>query len=134
MSISPKRPRKRTTRAPSQTKKGLSAEMTAGIAAALDKKAENLIVLDLTKGSAFTDFFIICTGTNRRQVQAIADGIQEAVAKKGAKPALVEGYERGDWVLIDYFDFIVHIFMPAAREFYSLERLWGDAEKIEVPA
>ena len=134
MTTSPKRPRKRTTRATPQAKKGLSAEMTAAIAAALDKKAENLIVLDLTKGSAFTDFFVICTGTNRRQVQAIADGVREAVAKKGAKPALVEGYERGDWVLLDYFDFIVHIFMPAAREFYSLERLWGDAEKIEVSA
>ena len=134
MSTSPKRPRKRTTRATAQAKKGLSAEMTAGIAAALDKKAENLIVLDLTKGSAFTDFFVICTGTNRRQVQAIADGVREAVAKQGARPALIEGYERGDWVLIDYFDFIVHIFMPAAREFYSLERLWGDAEKIEVSA
>jgi ribosome-associated protein len=133
MKTPPKRTRKKSTRT-AQPKKGLSAEMTAGIAAALDKKAENLIVLDLTKASAFTDFFVICTGTNRRQVQAIADGVREAIAKLGTKPALVEGYERGDWVLIDYFDFIVHVFMPSAREFYSLERLWGDAEKIEVSA
>ena len=126
-----KRPRKR---APKAANKGLSADMTAAIAAALDKKAEQLVVLDLTKSSAFTDFFVICTGTNRRQVQAIADAVQDAVAKRGTRPALVEGYERGDWILLDYFDFIVHVFMPASREFYNLERLWGDAEKIEVSA
>jgi len=126
-----KRPRKRVTKAP---RKGISAEITAAIAAALDKKAEQLVVLDLTKSSAFTDFFVICTGTNRRQVQAIADAVEEAIGKRGTKPALVEGYERGDWVLLDYFDFIVHVFMPASREFYNLERLWGDAEKIEVSA
>ena len=126
MKTSPKRTRKRPA------KSGLSAEMTAGITAALDKKAEQTVVLDLTKASAFTDFFVICTGTNKRQVQAIADGVQEAIAKTGAKPALVEGYERGEWILIDYFDFIFHVFMPATREFYSLEKLWGDAERIEV--
>jgi len=126
-----KRPRKRVTK---PARKGISAEMTAAIAAALDKKAEQLVVLDLTKSSAFTDFFVICTGTNRRQVQAIADAVEEAIGKRGTKPALVEGYDRGDWVLLDYFDFIVHVFMPASREFYNLERLWGDAEKIEVSA
>jgi ribosome-associated protein len=125
-----KRPRKRVTK----PRKGISAEMTAAIAAALDKKAEQLVVLDLTKSSAFTDFFVICTGTNRRQVQAIADSVEEAIGKRGTRPALVEGYDRGDWVLLDYFDFIVHVFMPASREFYNLERLWGDAEKIEVSA
>ena len=128
----PKRPRKRASK-PAR-KGGLSAEMTAAIAGALDKKAEQMTVLDLTKSSAFTDFFVICTGTNRRQVQAIADAVQESVAKRGSRPALVEGYERGDWILIDYFDFIVHVFMPAAREFYNLERLWGDAERVEVSA
>ena len=127
-----KTPSKRTRRRPAPKK--LSADLTAAIAAALDKKAENVVVLDLTKASAFTDFFIICNGANRRQVQAIADAVQEALAKRGAKPALVEGYERGEWVLIDYFDFIVHVFVPATREFYSLERLWGDAERVEVSA
>lgn len=127
-----KSPQKRTRKRTAPSK--ISAELTAGIAAALEKKAENVLVLDLTKASAFTDFFVICTGNNRRQVQAIADAIQEAIGKRGTKPALVEGYERGEWVLIDYFDFIVHIFMPATREFYSLERLWGDAERVEVPA
>ena len=125
-----KPPRKRVTK----PRKGISAEMTAAIAAALDKKAEQLVVLDLTKSSAFTDFFVICTGTNRRQVQAIADSVEEAIGKRGTRPALVEGYDRGDWVLLDYFDFIVHVFMPSSREFYNLERLWGDAEKIEVSA
>jgi ribosome-associated protein len=122
----PSRARKR----PAATR--LSQELTAGIAAALEKKAEDVIVLDLSKTSAFTDFFVICTGTSVRQVQAIADGVREAIGKTGAKPALMEGYDRGEWILIDYFDFIFHVFFRATREFYSLERLWGDAEKIEV--
>jgi ribosome-associated protein len=90
------------------------------------------VILDLRKASAFTDFFVICTGTNVRQVQAIADGVQEALRAEDLRPSLVEGYERGQWVLIDYFDFIVHVFSPSTREFYGLERLWGDAKKIEV--
>jgi ribosome-associated protein len=102
------------------------------VAAAADKKAEELILLDLRKASAFTDFFIICTGTNLRQVQAIADGIEESLQAEGLKPSLIEGYERGQWILIDYFDFIVHIFLPASREFYGLERLWGDAKRVEL--
>lgn len=127
-----KTPQKRTRKRPAPKK--LSADLTAVIAAALDKKAEDVVVLDLTKASAFTDFFVICTGANRRQVQAIADAVQEALARRGSRPALIEGYERGEWVLIDYFDFIVHVFMPATREFYSLERLWGDAERVDVSA
>lgn len=126
-----RRPRKRTT-----ATSRLSAELTAGIAAALDKKAVDIIVLDLTKGStsAFTDFFVICTGATARQVQAIADGIREALLKAGSRPALIEGERRGEWVLIDYFDVIFHIFTPATREFYALERLWGEAERIDLPA
>ena len=112
----------------------LSAELTAGITAALEKKALDVTVLDLTKASAFTDFFVICTGTNVRQVQAIASAVEEALRGQGTKPALIEGFSRGEWVLIDCFDFIFHIFQPATREFYSLERLWGDAERIEVSA
>ena len=127
----PKTPAKRTRKRSAPKK--ISKDLMAAVAAALDKKAGNLVVLDLTRGLAFTDFFVICTGTNRRQVQAIADAVQESLARRGSKPALTEGYERGDWILIDYFDFIVHIFMPATREFYSLEKLWGDAERIEVP-
>lgn len=128
MSPAPRKPRKK----PSPPK--LPTELGVVVAAALDKKALDLAVLDLRKGHAFTDFFIIATGGNARQVQAIADGVRAALAKKGAKPAVVEGEGRGDWILMDYFDFIVHIFTPATREFYGLERLWGDAERVEIPA
>jgi ribosome-associated protein len=102
------------------------------IEAAAGKKAEQLVLLDLRKSSAFTDFFVICTGQNARQVQAIADAVKEALAAKGLKPSLVEGYDHGQWILIDYFDFIVHVFAPSTREFYGLERLWGDAKRIEI--
>jgi ribosome-associated protein len=129
MKKTPKRPRKRQPAAPR-----LSSDLTAGIAAALDKKALDMLVLDLRKASAFTDFFVICTGANVRQVQAIADAVQQALGRQGTNPALVEGYERAEWVLIDYFDFIFHVFTPSTREFYALERLWGDAERIEVSA
>lgn len=122
----PKAPRKAAVRVPDEV-------MTA-VQGALDKKAEKLELLDLRDGLAFTDFFIICTGNNVRQVQAIADGIQEALRDKGVRPALVEGYQRAEWILLDYFDFIVHIFTPATRDFYALDRLWGDAKRIEVPA
>jgi len=112
----------------------LPADVKVAVAAALDKKALDVVALDLRKASAFTDFFVICTGTNLRQVKAIADGVEEALRTKGLKPALTEGYSRGDWVLIDYFDFIVHVFSPQTREFYGLERLWGDAKRIEIPS
>jgi ribosome-associated protein len=118
------RPRTRTPK--------LNKSLTAAIAAALDKKALDVVVLDLTASPAFTDFFVICTGTNVRQVQAIADAVKDALEADGTKPALVEGYQRGEWILIDYFDFIVHVFTPAKRTFYDLERLWGDAKRIEV--
>lgn len=122
-------------KAPRASKPGkVPADVKLAVAAARDKKAEHLHVLDLRKGSAFTDFFIIATGTNIRQVQAIADGIEESLKKIGMRPALVEGYARAEWILLDYFDFIVHVFTPATREFYGLERLWGDAERIEVSA
>ena len=122
------RPRKRPAGAP------LSSELSVALAAAVDKKALDVVILDLRKASAFTDFFMIFTGSNVRQVQAIADAIQAALGKEGAKPAIVEGVSRGEWVLLDYFDFIVHIFTPVTREFYGLEKLWGDAERIEIRA
>jgi ribosome-associated protein len=112
----------------------LPAELTEAVGAALDKKALDLVVLDLRRASAFTDFFVICTGANIRQVHAIAEGVERALTAAGAKPALIEGLGRAEWVLIDCFDFVFHIFTPASREFYSLERLWGDAERVEIPA
>ena len=108
-------------------------QIDADIRAAEDKKAVDLVVLDLRKAAAFTDYFLICSGTNPRQVRAIADAVIDALAAAGAKPAHVEGYDRSEWVLVDYFDFIVHIFAPETRLFYGLERLWGNAERIEIP-
>jgi ribosome-associated protein len=104
------------------------------IRACEDKKAEDLVVLDLRKAAGFTDYFVICSGGNLRQVRAIADAVIEALAAEGIKAAHVEGYDRAEWVLIDYFDFIVHVFAPETRAFYGLERLWGNAERVSVPA
>lgn len=112
----------------------LPADLKLAIKCAQDKQAIDLTVLDLRKASAFTDFFVVCTGANTKQVQAIADAIEAGLRADGQKPALVEGYNRGEWVLLDYFTFIVHIFLPAQRTFYALERLWGGAEPIEVSA
>ncbi|MBS1817449.1 MAG: ribosome silencing factor [Acidobacteria bacterium] len=115
--------RRKTTRLPKA--------ISLAIKAAEDKKAMELVVLDLRKASGFTDFFLICSGANNRQIRAIADGITEALAGElGEKPAHVEGYERSEWILLDYFDFIVHVFAPETRAFYGLERLWGNAETV----
>jgi ribosome-associated protein len=112
----------------------LPAQIDRAIEAAEDKKAVDLIVLDLRKAAGFTDFFLIASGTNARQVRAIADAVMETLAADGAKPAHVEGYDRSEWILIDYFDFIVHVFAPETRAFYGLERLWGNAERVDVAA
>lgn len=112
--------------------KRLPKEIAAAIGAAQDKKGSELVVLDLRRSSAFTDYFVLCTGQNQRQVKALADGVEETLRGLKLRPAHVEGYDRADWVLLDYFTFIVHIFTPATREFYGLERLWGQAERIAV--
>jgi ribosome-associated protein len=111
----------------------LPAQIDRAVRAAEDKKAEELVVLDLRSAAGFTDYFVVCSGTNARQVRAIADAVTEALAVEGVKPAHVEGYKQADWILLDYFDFIVHVFAPETRMFYSLERLWGSAERVEVP-
>jgi ribosome-associated protein len=110
----------------------LPAQVDLAVAAAESKQAVNLVVLDLRKTAGFTDFFVIASGTNSRQVRAIADAVMESLARKGAKPAYVEGYEQSDWILLDYFDFIVHVFGSERRLFYDLERLWGNADRIEI--
>jgi ribosome-associated protein len=112
----------------------LPQQVARAVAAAEDKKATDLVVLDLRKAAGFTDFFVICSGANPRQIRAIADSVMAALADEEVKPAHVEGYDRAEWVLLDYFDFIVHIFAPETRLFYGLERLWGSAERVEVPA
>ncbi|MDE3155518.1 MAG: ribosome silencing factor [Acidobacteriota bacterium] len=110
----------------------LPADVRTAVAAALDKKADDLVVLDLRKASGFNDFFVIATGQNARQIHAVADAVLEKLKAAGVRPSHVEGYERSEWVLIDCFDFIVHVFSPEARTFYGLERLWGSAERIPV--
>jgi ribosome-associated protein len=110
----------------------LPAQVDLAVAAAESKQGVNLVVLDLRKTAGFTDFFVIASGNNSRQVRAIADAVMESLAKKGAKPAYVEGYDQSDWILLDYFDFIVHVFGPERRVFYDLERLWGNADRIEI--
>jgi ribosome-associated protein len=112
----------------------LPAQIDRAVRAAEDKKAVDLTVLDLRKAAAFTDYFLICSGANARQIRAIADSVIEALAADGVTPAHVEGYDRSEWVLLDYFDFIVHVFAQETRMFYGLERLWGNAERVEVPA
>jgi len=109
------------------------AAVTAVINAVRDKKADDVIALDLRTADAFTDFFIVCTGHNRRQVQAIADGVEMALKAKKVRPTHIEGYDRGEWILLDYFDFVVHVFSPTSRAFYGLERLWGNAQPLTLP-
>ena len=123
--------RRKTAKTPKAA--GFPKAIELAVRAAEDKKAENIVVLDLRDAHGFTDYFVICTGTNSRQIRAIADGITEAIAETGSKPNHVEGYDRSEWVLVDYFDFIVHVFSPDARAFYGLERLWGSAEPVEIP-
>ena len=115
------------------TSRRFPAQVQRAISAAQDRKALDLVVLDLRPAHGFADYFLICSGTNPRQIKAIADAVQEAEAARGLKPAHVEGYDRAGWILLDYFDFIVHIFSPDARAFYALDRLWGNAKRIEVP-
>jgi ribosome-associated protein len=110
----------------------LSAEVSTAVRAALDKKAQDVVVLDLRHTPAFTDFFVLCSGQNTRQVQAIADAVEETLRAHKIRPSHVEGYGKAEWILMDFFSFIVHVFTPQTRAFYSLERLWGDAERIEV--
>ena len=112
----------------------LPKQIDVAISAAEAKQALNLVVLDLRKAGGFTDYFILASGSNARQIRAIADGIMAALAAEGVKPAHVEGYDRSEWVLIDYFDIIVHVFSPGTRLFYGLERLGGSAEQLEPRA
>ena len=109
------------------------AQVQRAILAAQDRKASEVVVLDLRPAHGFADFFLVVSGQNARQLKAIADAIQGSLAEKGARPAHIEGYDRAGWILLDYFDFIVHIFSPEMRSFYALERLWGSADRVEIP-
>ncbi len=110
----------------------LKKQVAAAIQACLEKKAEEISILEMEKGSgAFTDYFVLCSGTNPRQVQAIADEVELRLKTSGIRPNNVEGYKQGEWVLIDYVDFVVHVFSEKARKFYDLERLWKTAKRLE---
>ena len=113
----------------------LDDEVKLAINCAGDKKAFDISAIDLREIASFTEFFIICSGSNQRQVQAISDEITEKLREKlNSRVVRVEGYTAGEWILLDYGDFIVHIFEQKARNFYDLERLWRDAKKVEIPA
>jgi ribosome-associated protein len=113
-------------------KSELKNQVASAIQACLDKKAEELSILEMEKGSgAFTDYFVLCNGTNPRQVQAIADEVELRLKKAGLRPTHVEGYNQAEWVLVDYVDFVVHVFSEKARKFYDLERLWKSATRLE---
>ena len=112
----------------------LDERVRLALHAAGEKKAHDLVVLDLREVASFTDYFVIASGTNVRQVQAVADAVQEQLRKHlSVKPARVEGYNSAEWVLLDYGDFIFHVFEDKSRRFYDLERLWRDAARVPLP-
>lgn len=100
----------------------------------MDRKATDLVILEVKALSSFTDYFLICSGNSDRQVQAIASHIEEKLGKEGIHPLGIEGRREGRWVLLDYGDVVVHIFFHPVREFYDLERLWSEATRVELPA
>jgi ribosome-associated protein len=110
----------------------LKRQVSEAIAACEEKRADQIAVLELEQGSgAFTDYFVVCSGTNPRQVQAISDQVEEQLEKKGLRATHIEGYKQAEWVLLDYIDFVVHVFSEKARKFYDLEHLWKSAKRME---
>jgi ribosome-associated protein len=124
------------TETPSKQGEGepLPVAVQTAVRAVHAKKAQEVSVLDLRTTGGFTDFFVICSGTNPRQIQAIAEGVEETIkGASGERPALVEGLKQSEWVLLDYFNFIVHVFSRDARAYYALDRLWGNAVRHDFP-
>ena len=126
-------PNVRATAQPAAAEK-LDERVFAALHAASEKKALEPVVLDLREIASFTDFFVIVSGANERQVQAISDEIYESLKKAGHTAARVEGYKTAEWILLDYGDFVVHVFEQKARKFYDLERLWRESKRVELPA
>ena len=123
-------PRARTTT--KRTSPKVPKPVATAVRAARDKQAQDVIVLDLRNAGGFTDYFVICTGNNARQITAIADSVRETLKSElDERPALTEGVDRSEWILLDYFNFVVHVFSRECRTFYGLERLWGNAERHE---
>ncbi|MCD6451439.1 MAG: ribosome silencing factor [Acidobacteria bacterium] len=113
-------------------KKKIAWQVKEVIRAIREKKGFDLTVLDVREIASFTDYFIICSGTSTKQTQTISDAVREELERKELSPYHIEGYEYGKWILIDYIDFIVNIFLPETREYYELEKLWADAPRIEL--
>lgn len=112
-------------------KNDLKHQVSEALTACQEKKAEEISVLELEKDSgAFTDYFVVCSGTNPRQIQAISDAVEERLKKKGIRPAHTEGYKQAEWILLDYVDFVVHVFSEKSRRYYDLERLWKSAKRM----
>jgi ribosome-associated protein len=108
-------------------------QVAEAISACQEKKAEDVTILELEKGSgAFTDYFVVCSGTNPRQIQAISDEVEQRLKNAGMRPTHVEGYKQAEWVLLDYVDFVVHVFSEKSRRFYDLERLWKSAKRLDL--
>ena len=115
-----------------ESQRDVLSSVRAAAQAALDRKAIDLRILHLEKVSDFTDYFVVMSGSNERQVQALADGIVETLRERKLRPLHVEGMRNARWVLLDYGDFLVHVFDEERRHFYGLERLWGDAPEVKV--
>lgn len=96
------------------------------------KKASDLVALDISKIASFADYFLLCTGDSSRQMQAIADEVEQRLRVNGIRPSHVEGYQNAEWILMDYIDLVVHIFSKNARIYYDLERLWRDGKRMDV--
>jgi ribosome-associated protein len=112
----------------------IDEDVRLAVQCASEKKAVNMVALDLREIASFTEYFVIASGTNQRQVQAIADEINEQLKKQlNRRPVRIEGYNSAEWVLLDYGDFVVHLFDKDARDFYDLERLWRDARRVDLP-
>jgi ribosome-associated protein len=120
------------TRAQERVDTELPAEVRRAADLALERKALGVVVLDLRGISSATDYFVICSGTSDIHVRAVAEHIIDALKERKIRPGHVEGLEGGRWVLVDYIDFVVHVFHPSARDFYQLETLWGDAPRHEI--
>jgi ribosome-associated protein len=113
-------------------KDDVRAQVALAVRACMEKKAQDISILRLdAAASGFTDYFVICSGANQRQVEAIAEAVDEKLSKAGHEPRGVEGRRQAEWILLDYFDFVVHIFSESARKFYDLERLWKTATRLE---
>lgn len=130
-------PRKKSSESVADDRKALESgdlpvDVTAAVEAARDRKGRDLVVLDLRGLSTATDYFFIGTGTSDIHVRGMADHIIDELKRMGVRPNHVEGLQGGRWILIDYIDFVIHLFHPAAREFYQLEHLWGDAARFDV--